>query len=201
MRHTAEDVLKTVRSLSMLLGHSPTLQEISDATGISIGTVSNRIKTLESLGLLERRGRSPRSLRIPGDEIPVVRLGPIDDATDVTDRTRIVRRVPAALSLEFGPGPPPDLFVVINDMTMDELVRPGDRVALHATQDWEDEAVVLLRHRQRLALRRCRAAGDGQILVSTQSRTCPLPSTRVAPDQLHVEGVMIGAITGRPEGI
>ena len=181
-------------------GFPPTRPEIAKALGLAhYSAVNWHLSALQNKGLVEVIPNTQRGLRLLDEDLAVVPLGPIGATASVTDKHRIVARMPTPVAEQFNPYP--TYFVTVLDIAMVRSgLHPGDRVAVKEQDEPEPEdgQVVLARVDGNLVLRRYRKANAGHVELRAEStsRLHRTITSDPAGNAFRIEGVMVGALIG-----
>ena len=177
------EVLDFIRGYVETHGFPPARPEIAQALGVAhVSTVDWHLLALMKKGWIEIRHDTPRGLRLLREGVPVVSLGRIAAGAPVFDDAPAAARMPRAVARQFSPEP--DYFLTVEDDSLNRLgLADGSVVARLGTE---------------VTLRRFRRIDEQYVELrpeSTSERHQPRVVDAEA-EQLHIEGVMVGALIG-----
>jgi repressor LexA len=192
------EVLRFVQDYQRGHGYSPTMQELADRFGVSKVTIFEHLGALEEKGWLSRAKYKARSLRIdPNVELPepdpeaggfplagyIAAGRPIEAVED--DRRLDVDSLFASRRSIF-------VLEVRGDSMIDEHIAEGDYVIVEQREDPRDgQTVVALVDGSEATLKKFYREGSQILLQPANPAYEPI---RVPPDQVDIQGVVIGVI-------
>jgi repressor LexA len=193
-------IVTLVRDWRLTQGYSPTMQELADELGVSKVTVFEHVEALIKKGALRRNANKARSLELTDDcllpdeqrstRLPLVgRIAagaPIDAIED--------REFLDLEQLFAQPSASGDVFVlnVSGDSMIDEQIADGDYVICYRTnQARSGQTVVALLDTGEATLKKLYKDRGRYRLQPANEAYEPI---WVEPDQLQIQGVVIGVI-------
>ena len=195
-------VLTRIRDLRLTRGYSPTMQELADELGVSKVTVFEHVEALIKKGALIRQPNKARSLEVSPaihlpDEQRGTRLPLVGSIAAGSPIEAVESREHLDLEDLFAPrgSMVGNSFVlrVRGDSMIDEQIRDGDFVICEKrTQARNGQTVVALLDTGEATLKKLYRERDGRIRLQPANEAYePL---WVEPDQLQIQGVVIGVV-------
>lgn len=196
-------ILTRVRDMRLTRGYSPTMQELADELGVSKVTVFERVEALIKKGALLREPNKARSLTVNPkislpDESRATRLPLVGSIAAGSPIEAVEDREHLDLEELFQPvgrGANSKIFVlrVRGESMIDEQIRDGDFVVCQQTDTARNgQTVVALIDTGEATLKKLYREKDGRIrLQPANSKFDPI---YVKPDQLTIQGIVIGVV-------
>jgi repressor LexA len=189
------DVLDFIRRSIAVSGVAPTLQEIADRFGFaSTASAQKHVGLLEKKGFVSRQKHQKRGLVLPHE-----------DGTTGSAVLPLLGEVAAGSPIESIPGNetislPEDLlgsgehFVlrVRGDSMIEDGIHDGDFVIVQTAAAASDGEVVVALVADEVTLKRIYRTSAG--MVRLQPANAALPPIEVAPDQLQIQGIVVGLL-------
>lgn len=164
-------------------------------------SISYHLRNFDQIKYLKLQKKTPRSVVLFDDTLSVVKLGPIEENENVLDHDRTIAYAPTAISELVSDLP--SYFVIASDDSMNKLgIQAGDWVAVADPETAKSGDVVVVRTGGELLLRRYRRINRRRIELapeSTNNEHKAIDATAQSGPAWQTEGVMVGAIIGRPE--
>jgi len=182
-------------------GFSPSLEEIAEGLGLSSpATVHKHLRNLEGKGLLRRRWNHSRSLELTREALDLLHP-PAAEAVELPLLGRIAAGSPIeALRDEETLAVPSEMLGrgatyvlrVEGDSMIEEHICDGDLVVVEQRRDAQNgETVVALLRGEETTLKRLYREAD---YIRLQPANEALEPIRVRPEELEVQGVVVGVI-------
>ena len=192
------EVLNYIRDYVEEHGFPPARNEIAEAVGVThASTVDWHLLALMKKGWIEMRHDTPRGLRLLREGLPIVSVGRIAAGEPIIEEAASIPRMPKAVAKQFSPEP--DYFLTVEGDSMNKLgLTDGSVVAIATDRDPKNGDVVVARLGEQVTLKRFRRIDDRHVELqpaSTNEEHRPQVVDAEA-EQLHIEGVMVGALIG-----
>ncbi|MBZ0306434.1 MAG: hypothetical protein K8I82_10235 [Anaerolineae bacterium] len=195
-------ILEFIKGFMQEHGYAPTLREIMAGTAISsISIVSYHLNKMAKAGVIERSRGVSRGLRLPEPknveqtpiyiEVPVLKQ-PVTHFSGSIPHNDRVQDVPSKW-LADKPLTEVYALVVNTHLMYDAMVGTGDVVILQRQAEVcsGDTAVIILKSRDEMRIRKVRYEGDWVALEPLLSVMQPL---RVKRDEMQVVGKVLGLL-------
>lgn len=138
-----QKILKYITECSQM-GHSPSVRDICAATGIrSTSTVHSHIKTLQSLGFVDKKDKLNRTIRLSNNDptLSVPIMGRIAAGLPILAVEDVEGYVPVSESVRRGR----ELFAlrVVGDSMINAGILNGDIIVVHKSETAENGEIVV----------------------------------------------------------
>ncbi|MYD93360.1 MAG: repressor LexA [Chloroflexi bacterium] len=192
------EVLDFIRGYVEEHGFPPARPEIAKALGVAhVSTVDWHLLALMKKGWIEMRHDTPRGLRLLREDLPIVSVGAIAAGEPIFDEAPSVPRMPKAVARQFSPRP--DYFLTVEGDSMNRLgLTDGSVIAVATDRVPKDGDVVVARLGEQVTLKRYKRVDDRHVELRPESTNEEhrLQVVDAEAEQLHIEGVMVGALIG-----
>ena len=181
-------------------GHSPTLQEIADAMGLSsLATVHEHLKTLENKGVIKRYDGTVRGIEIIDDRfetemnsITLPLVGYIAAGSPIEAIENSMERISVAADM-VNKSKRCYVLQVRGDSMIDEKIFDGDYVVIQQQETAIDgEIVVALIDNEFATLKTVYFEDNG--LIRLQPANKKMDPIFIEPDRLTIQGKVTGVI-------
>lgn len=195
-----KQILEFISQYIQSEGHSPTLQEIADAMGLSsLATVHEHLKALESKGVIKRYDGTVRGIEILDDRyetemnsvtLPLVGYiaagSPIEAIENAIERVSVAADMVSKTKRCY-------VLQVKGDSMIDEKIFDGDYVVIQQQEIAKDgEIVVALIDNEFATLKTIYFEDNG--LIRLQPANTKMDPIFVEPDRLTIQGKVTGVI-------
>ena len=192
------EVLDFIRDYVETHGFPPARPEIAKALGVAhVSTVDWHLLALMKKGWIEMRHDTARGLRLLREDLPIVSVGRIAAGQPIIDEAATVPGMPKAVARQFSPQP--DYFLTVEGDSMNRLgLTDGSVVAIATDRIPQDGDVIVARLGEQVTLKRYKRIDDRHVELRPESTNeAHRPQVvDVEAEQLHIEGVMVGALIG-----
>lgn len=195
-----KQILEFISQYIQSEGHSPTLQEIADAMGLSsLATVHEHLKALEGKGVIKRYDGTVRGIEILDDRyetemnsvtLPLVGYiaagSPIEAIENSIERVSVAADMVSKTKRCY-------VLQVKGDSMIDEKIFDGDYVVIQQQEIAKDgEIVVALIDNEFATLKTIYFEDNG--LIRLQPANTKMDPIFVEPDRLTIQGKVTGVI-------